>query len=204
MYQQHCTPPEPKEWPRDEAPIREIADGARRDDLRAYMTHADAPRAVEQSLMSVDETTCLPVTPRNPRLDYTGWRRTRPVRKREQLDPARVALGAEYFDDDHELESAPAAIADDGAVVKIGELAKRLDRKTDAIRNWIELEIIPPAPIRLKRGVRAWPAAEADAIVAAARREKIIGTGTATRLGETNFSQLAWEARTQQQMREGR
>jgi hypothetical protein len=74
---------------------------------------------------------------------------------------------------------------------------------TDAIRNWIELGVIPPAPIRLKRGVRAWPAAEADAIVAAARHEGIIGTGTGTRLGETNFSLRAWEARTRQQQREG-
>jgi hypothetical protein len=71
-------------------------------------------------------------------------------------------------------------------VVKIGELAWRLERGVDAIRNWIELGVIPPAPIRLAGNVRAWPAAEAEAIVAAARRERILSKPRRP-ISETNF-----------------
>jgi hypothetical protein len=77
-----------------------------------------------------------------------------------------------------------------------------MDRGVDAIRNWIELGVIPPAPIRLAGNVRAWPAAEAEAkaIVAAARRERILSKPRRP-ISETNFSLRAWEARTAQQMR---
>jgi hypothetical protein len=88
-------------------------------------------------------------------------------------------------------------------VVKIGQLAKRLDRGVDAIRNWIELGVIPPAPIQLAGNVRAWPAAEAEAIVAAARRERILSKPR-RQISETNFSLRAWGARTTQQMRDDR
>jgi hypothetical protein len=40
-------------------------------------------------------------------------------------------------------------------VVKITELARSLERKTDSIRNWIEQGVIPPAPVRLVGNVRA-------------------------------------------------
>ena len=99
-----------------------------------------------------------------------------PRRDDKPLDTVHDLLGVEYFTLDPELEAArPAAIAD-GAVVKIGQLVRRLERGVDAIRNWIELGVIPPAPIRLAGNVPAWPAAEAEAeaIVAAARRERIL------------------------------
>ena len=54
--------------------------------------------------------------------------------------------------------------------------------------------------IRLAGNVRAWPAAEAEAIVAAARRERILSKPRRP-ISETNFSLRAWEARTAQQMR---
>jgi len=57
--------------------------------------------------------------------------------------------------------------------VKITELGRSLERKTGSIRNCIEQGIIPPAPVRLARNVRAWPVAEANAIIAAARGERI-------------------------------
>ena len=76
-----------------------------------------------------------------------------------------------------------------GAVVKIDRLAAMLERKADSIRNWIEHGIIPPAPIRLAGNVRAWPAPEAAAIVAAARREHILSKPRRP-IGESNFSIL--------------
>ena len=80
-----------------------------------------------------------------------------PRRDDKPLDTVHDLLGVEYFTLDPELEAArPAAIAD-GAVVKIGQLVRRLERGVDAIRNWIELGVIPPAPIRLAGNVRAWP-----------------------------------------------
>jgi hypothetical protein len=48
--------------------------------------------------------------------------------------------------------------------------------------------------------VRAWPAAEAEAIVAAARRERFLSKPRRP-IPETNFSLRAWKARTAQQMR---
>ena len=78
-----------------------------------------------------------------------------------------------------------------------------LERKADSIRNWIEHGTIPPAPIRLAVNVRAWPAAEAAAIVAAARRVHILSK-PGRPIGESNFSILCWDARTQQQMRDER
>ena len=50
----------------------------------------------------------------------------------------------------------------------------RKPRKTDSIRNCIEQGIIPPAPVRLAGNVRAWRVAEASAIIAAARGERIL------------------------------
>jgi hypothetical protein len=109
----------------------------------------------------------------------------------------------ELFDDDQEVEAAPAVVAADHDVVKIGALARSLERKTDSIRNWIEHGTIPPVPIRLAGNVRAWPAAEAAAIVAAARRERILSKPRRP-IGESNFSILCWNARTQQQMHDER
>jgi hypothetical protein len=43
-----------------------------------------------------------------------------------------------------------------------------------SIRNCIEQGIIPSAPVRLAGNVRAWPVAEANAIIAAARGERIL------------------------------
>jgi hypothetical protein len=48
--------------------------------------------------------------------------------------------------------------------------------------------------------VRAWPAAEANGIIAAARRVRILSKPRRP-ISETNFSLLAGEARTAQQMR---
>lgn len=211
MWQQYNTSPEPRvhdmsQWPRVSPDRGELVDeGARRDDLHAYMSYADAPRAVQPSSVrwaDEDKAGLLPVTPRNPRFDYTGWHRMRPVR-REPQDRLHQQLGAEFFDEP-ELESAkPAVTIDPGAVVKIGDLARSLERGTDAIRNWIEQGTIPPAPIRLGHGVRAWPAAEAAAIVTAARRERILSKPRRP-ISETNFSLRCWDARTQQQMRDDR
>jgi len=76
----------------------------------------------------------------------------------------------------------------------------RKPRKTDSIRNCIEQGIIPPAPVRLAGNVRAWPVAEASAIIAAARGERILSKPRRP-ISETNFSPLfAWEARTARQM----
>jgi hypothetical protein len=84
-------------------------------------------------------------------------------------------------------------------VVKITELGRSLERKTGSIRNCIEQGTIPPALVRLAGNVRAWPVAEANAIIAAARGERI-PVETASAISETNFSLLAWEARAAQQM----
>jgi hypothetical protein len=59
-------------------------------------------------------------------------------------------------------------------VVKITELGRSLERKTGSIRNCIEQGTIPPALVRLAGNVRAWPVAEANAIIAAARSERIL------------------------------
>jgi hypothetical protein len=85
-------------------------------------------------------------------------------------------------------------------VVKITGLARSLERETHSIRNCIEQGTIPPAPVRLAGNVRAWPVAEANAIIAAARGERILSKPRRP-ISETNFSLLAWEARTAQQMR---
>jgi hypothetical protein len=47
--------------------------------------------------------------------------------------------------------------------------------------------------------VRAWPVAEANAIIAAARGERILSKPRRP-VSETSFSMLAWEGRTAQQM----
>ncbi len=85
-------------------------------------------------------------------------------------------------------------------MVKITELARSLERKTGSIRNCIEQGTIPPALVRLAGNVRAWPVAEANAIIAAARGERILSNPRRP-VSEANFSLLAWEARTAQQMR---
>ena len=58
--------------------------------------------------------------------------------------------------------------------MKITELGRSLERKTGSIRNCIEQGTIPPALVRLAGNVRAWPVAEANAIIAAARGERIL------------------------------
>jgi hypothetical protein len=58
---------------------------------------------------------------------------------------------------------------------------------------------VPPALVRLAGNVRAWRVAEANAIIAAARGERILSKPRRP-ISETNFSLLAWEARTAQQM----
>jgi hypothetical protein len=83
-------------------------------------------------------------------------------------------------------------------VVKITELGRSLERKTGSIRNCIEQGTIPPALVRLAGNVRAWPVAEANAIIAAARGERILSKPR--RPYRNHFSLLAWEARTAQQM----
>jgi hypothetical protein len=98
------------------------------------------------------------------------------------------------------LENAkPTVTADRRAVVKIIELARSLERKTGSIRNCIEQGTIPPALVQLVGNVRAWPVAEANAIIAAARGERILSKPRRP-ISETNFSLLAWEDRTAQQM----
>jgi hypothetical protein len=59
-------------------------------------------------------------------------------------------------------------------VVKITKLGRSLERKTGSIRNCVEQGTIPPALVRLAGNVRAWPVAEANAIIAAARGERIL------------------------------
>jgi hypothetical protein len=76
----------------------------------------------------------------------------------------------------------------------------RKPRKTGSIRNCIEQGITSPAPVRLAGNVRAWPVAEASAIIAAARGERILSEPRRP-ISETSFSMLAWEGRTAQQMR---
>ena len=108
----------------------------------------------------------------------------------EQLDALHADLGAFLDEPEPELEGGPAVVTvPPGAVVKIDRLAAMLERKADSIRSWIEHGIIPPAPIRLAGNVRAWPAAEAAAIVAAARREHILSKPRRP-IGESNFSIL--------------
>ena len=65
--------------------------------------------------------------------------------------------------------------------------------------NCIEQGNSPPALVRLAGNVRAWRVAEANAIIAAARGERILSKPRRP-ISETNFSLLAWEARTAQQM----
>jgi hypothetical protein len=72
-------------------------------------------------------------------------------------------------------------------------------RKTDSIRKCIEQGNISPAPVRLAGNVRAWPVAEANAIIAAARGERILSKPRRP-VSEPSFSMLAWEGRTAQQM----
>jgi hypothetical protein len=67
-------------------------------------------------------------------------------------------------------------------VVKFIELARSLERKTGSIRNCIEQGTIPPALVRLAGNVRAWPVAEANAIIAAARGERILSKPQAGRV----------------------
>jgi len=85
-------------------------------------------------------------------------------------------------------------------VVKITELARSLERKTGSIRNCIEQGTIPPAPgsAGRQRGA-ALPVAQANAIIAAARGERILPKPRRP-VSETSFSLLAWEARTARQM----
>ena len=83
--------------------------------------------------------------------------------------------------------------------MKITELGRSLERKTGSIRNCIEQGTIPPALVRLAGNVRAWPVAEANAIIAAARGERILSKPRRP-ISETSFSMLAWEGRTAQQM----
>lgn len=83
-------------------------------------------------------------------------------------------------------------------MVKITELSRSLERRTGSIRNCIEQGTIPPALVRLAGNVRAWPVAEANAIIAAARGERILSKPR--RPYRNSFSLLAWEARTAQQM----
>jgi hypothetical protein len=85
-------------------------------------------------------------------------------------------------------------------VVKITELARSLERKTGSIRKCIEQGIISPALVRLAGNVRAWPVAEANAIIVAARGERIPSKPRRP-ISETSFSLPTWEARTAQQMR---
>ena len=56
------------------------------------------------------------------------------------------------------------------------------------------------APVRLAGNVRAWPVAEANAIIAAARGERMLSKPHRP-ISETNFSLLACEGRAAQQMR---
>lgn len=58
----------------------------------------------------------------------------------------------------------------------------------------------PPALVRLAGNVRAWRVTEANAIIAAARGERILSKPHRP-IPETNFSALAREARTARQMR---
>ena len=83
--------------------------------------------------------------------------------------------------------------------MKITELGRSLERKTGSIRNCIEQGTIPPALVRLAGNVRAWPVAEANAIIAAARGERILSKPRRP-ISNPSFSLLAWEARTAQQM----
>ena len=57
-----------------------------------------------------------------------------------------------------------------------------------------------PAPVRLAGNVRAWPVAEANAIIAAAGAERILSKPRRP-VSETSFSLLAREARIARQMR---
>ena len=95
---------------------------------------------------------------------------------------------------DRELENAkPAVAADRGAVVKITELGRSLERKTSSIRNCIETRApsrprwfgwpatCVPGPSR--RPTRSSPPPAASA-----------SCRTASVVSETNFSLLAWEA----------
>ena len=58
-----------------------------------------------------------------------------------------------------------------------------LDPATSSIRNCIEQGIVPPAPVRLAGNVRAWPVAEANAIIAAAGAERILSKPRPARIG---------------------
>jgi hypothetical protein len=59
-----------------------------------------------------------------------------------------------------------------------------------------------PAAVRLAGSVRAWPVAEANAIIAAARGERMLPKPRRP-VSEANLSLLAWEGRAAQQMRGG-
>ena len=100
---------------------------------------------------------------------------------------------------DRELENAkPAVAADLGAVVKITELAWSLERKTDSIRNCIEQGIIPRAGSAGRQ--RARLARRGGQRDHRRRPRRAHPVETASAISETNFSLLAWEARTAQQM----
>lgn len=83
-------------------------------------------------------------------------------------------------------------------MVKITELGRSLERKTGSIRNCIEQGSIPPALVRLAGNVRAWPVAEANAIIAAARGERILSKPR--RPYRKQFLPATREARTAQQI----
>ncbi len=71
--------------------------------------------------------------------------------------------------------------------------------KPSAPANCIEQGNIAPALVRLVGNVRAWRVAEANTIIAAARGERILPKPRQL-VSETNFSVIAWAARTAQQM----
>lgn len=138
------------------------------------------------------------------------------LRTGDKPDPLREALGAEYFEPEPELENPkPEVHRGQAKPVSIGELARRLERKADSIRNWIDQGIIPDAPLRspgkatftgglgiaTTSAKRLWPAAEADELVRIAAQERILSKPRQP-IGSTNFSQRAWDARTKQQMRD--
>jgi hypothetical protein len=108
-----------------------------------------------------------------------GWQ----TEREHQPDPIREALGAEYFEDEPELESAPAAEldVDPAALFGVGYLAKRLRRHPRTVRDWIYAGWMPDAvhfgPAGQYGRRKYWTGAEVDLIVTEAKAAGFLGSG---------------------------
>jgi hypothetical protein len=154
-------------------PARRLAarHGAGDSDRLAHLDRTAHPELGRlDDLLSADADVLRPRHRRElPRHDHTVWSRERALQvdghEPEPADHFRQLLG-----DGADEIFAPELKADDGHTIRIGEMARRLNRTRSTLRQWIAKGIIPP-PQRHAGGLegqRFWTAEQADKITAIA------------------------------------